>query len=54
MSIHAEINKCLRELNRLAPDGYFIGLHIRFAAPIMQFQTYPEAWSDHYTREAYA
>ncbi|MFD2172751.1 autoinducer binding domain-containing protein [Rhodobacter lacus] len=54
MSIHAEINKTLRELTRLVPDGYFVGLHIRFAAPIMQFQTYPEAWSDHYTRQAYA
>lgn len=54
MSIHAEINKCLREVSRLAPDGYFIGLHIRFAAPVMQFQTYPVAWTDHYTRQAYS
>lgn len=54
MSIHVEINKILREVGRLAPDGYFLGLHIRFAAPIMQFQTYPEAWSDHYTRQGYA
>lgn len=54
MSIHTEINKCLREIGRVATDGYLIGLHIRFAAPIMQFQTYPEAWTDHYTRQAYA
>ncbi len=54
MSIHADTNKCLRELSQLAPDGYFVGLHIRFAAPIMQFQTYPAAWSDHYTRQGYA
>jgi LuxR family transcriptional regulator len=54
MSIHVEINKCLREIGRIASEGYFIGLHIRFAAPIMQFQTYPKAWTDHYTRQAYA
>ncbi|MFB2533255.1 autoinducer binding domain-containing protein [Paracoccus sp. p4-l81] len=54
MFVHAELNKELRHLGRLAPTGYFIGLHIRFAAPLMQFQTYPQAWSDHYTREAYA
>lgn len=54
MFVHAEINKELRALGRLAPVGYFVGLHIRFAAPLMQFQTYPKAWTDHYTREAYA
>lgn len=54
MSIHADINKSLREAGRLAPDGYCIGLHIRFAAPIMQFQTYPAAWTERYTRQAYA
>ena len=54
MSARAEITAILSKLNPLAPKGYFIGLHIRFAAPIMQFQTYPEAWTDHYTRQAYA
>ncbi len=54
MLVHAEINKELRQLGRLSPTGYFVGLHIRFAAPLMQFETYPKAWSDHYTREAYA
>ncbi len=54
MLVHAEITKELRQLGRLSPVGYFVGLHIRFAAPLMQFQTYPQAWSDHYTREGYA
>lgn len=54
MPIHVEINKILRDVTRLAPEGYCIGLHIRFAAPIMQFQTYSAAWTDHYTRQAYA
>lgn len=34
--------------------GYYIGLHIRFAAPIMMFQTYPHAWTERYTANAYA
>lgn len=54
MLVHAEINQYLRKLGRIAPVGYFVGLHIRFAAPLMTFQTYPQAWSDHYTREGYA
>lgn len=44
----------LKELGALSPLGYFAGLHIRFAAPLMTFQTYPQAWKDHYTDNAYA
>lgn len=44
----------LRELGALSPSGYFIGLHIRFAAPLMAFHTYPQGWRDLYTEKAYA
>lgn len=54
MSSTAEITSCLAKLRPLAPTGYFIGFHIRFAAPIMQFQTYCREWSDHYSARAYA
>lgn len=54
MLSRAEVDTRLRKLSRLASTGYFIGLHIRFAAPLMQFQTYPDAWSDHYLRNGYA
>ena len=54
MPSRAEVNSLLAKLNPMAPTGYFIGLHIRFAAPIMQFQTYPQDWSDHYSARAYA
>lgn len=37
----------------LAPAGYFLGLHIRFTAPLMTFQTYDQAWLDHYTNNGY-
>lgn len=54
MSSRAEITASLSRLRKLAPIGYYIGLHIRFAAPIMMFQTYPQTWSDRYTANAYA
>ncbi len=48
------IDELLKKLGALAPAGYFLGLHIRFAAPLMTFQTYDQAWSDHYTENAYS
>ncbi len=54
MSSRADINAALSKMGRIAPSGFFLGLHIRFAAPLMQFQTYPESWSDHYSAKAYA
>jgi LuxR family transcriptional regulator len=54
MSINAGLDYELRKLALLAPAGYFVGLHIRFAAPLISFQTYDQAWLDHYTQQAYA
>ncbi|MAM59895.1 autoinducer binding domain-containing protein [Maritimibacter sp. UBA3975] len=48
------IDDLLIELGEQAPAGYFLALHIRFAAPLMMFQTYNPAWTDHYSRNAYA
>lgn len=53
MSAQAAIDQRLRELGRLAPLGYFVGLHIRFTSPTMTFQTYDQAWLDHYTNNGY-
>ena len=36
------IDKGLKQLAKLAPSGYFVGLHIRFTSPLMTFQTYPQ------------
>lgn len=44
----------LHALSLLAPAGYFAGFHIRFAAPLMSFQTYDQRWTDHYTEQGYA
>ena len=54
MPERATIDRELRLLADLAPAGYFVGLHIRFAAPLMTFKTYDQAWIDRYTAQAYA
>lgn len=54
MSIKQGIDLELHQLSLLAPSGYFLGLHIRFTSPLMTFQTYPQAWADHYTEKGYA
>jgi LuxR family transcriptional regulator, quorum-sensing system regulator SdiA len=43
----------LRKLASLAPEGYFVGLHIRFTSPLLSFQTYDKTWVDHYTANGY-
>ena len=40
-------------LGKLAPAGYLVALHIRFASPLFRFQTYSQDWIDHYTAQAY-
>lgn len=54
MSTNTGLEYELRKLGLLAPAGYFIGLHIRFASPLISFQTYDQSWQDHYTQQAYA
>ena len=53
MSIQSRIDLKLKELAVLAPRGYSVGLHIRFTAPLMMFQTYEKAWLDHYTAHGF-
>ncbi len=47
------IDELLADLAKLAPLGYYVALHIRFVSPLMTFQTYDQAWTDHYTQNAY-
>lgn len=54
MSTKLGLDLELHKLGLLAPAGYFVGLHIRFASPLISFQTYDQAWLDHYTAQAYA
>jgi len=54
MAIKVELDRDLAELDRMAPAGYFLGLHIRFVAPVLTYQTYCQEWLDHYTQQGYA
>ncbi len=54
MSFKSDLDLELCKLASLSPAGYFVGLHIRFAAPLMTFQTYDQRWTDRYTEQAYA
>ena len=47
--IQAELN----ELGRMAPAGYFVSLHIRFAAALVTQVTYDHAWQARYRAQAY-
>lgn len=47
------MDNLLSELGDLAPSGYAIGLHIRFASAHLMFQTYPEEWQKEYKENGY-
>ena len=54
MSHARDLNILLEELRLASPCGYAVGLHIRFAAPLITAHTYPEEWLRIYTSRAYA
>lgn len=43
----------LARLTELAPAGYALGLHIRFASAQIMVQTYDQRWIDIYTSQGY-
>ncbi|MDQ2067495.1 autoinducer binding domain-containing protein [Xinfangfangia sp. CPCC 101601] len=43
----------LDRLDSLAPMGYNVGLHIRFATPMIYKSSYPEAWVEYYNAHSY-
>lgn len=53
MSVKIGLEVELHRLGMLAPAGFFVGLHIRFTAPLFTFQTYDQRWLDHYTEKGY-
>ena len=44
----------LNRLGEIAPLGYTVGLHIRFASPLYFKSTYPAAWQEAYSQNNYA
>ena len=51
--MNSGLDFALHKLSLLSPAGYFVGLHIRFTSPLLTFQTYDQAWLDHYTNNGY-
>lgn len=43
----------IQKLDQLSPVGFGLGLHIRFASPLISLYTWPETWQDHYTNNVY-
>ena len=48
MSQVKRLAELYEELNKLAPDGYAVGLHIRFATPLVYHSRYPAKWVEYY------
>ena len=53
METQAKIDAIYEELDRLAPEGFAVGLHIRFASPLIYHSRYPAAWVDYYNSHSY-
>ncbi|MCE6950435.1 autoinducer binding domain-containing protein [Cereibacter sphaeroides] len=53
MKINSKPDIEISQMKRLAPAGYFIGLHIRFASPLIVLQSYREDWIEYYTEHGF-
>jgi LuxR family transcriptional regulator, quorum-sensing system regulator SdiA len=53
MSEKKSLAVLLERLGQIAPMGYTVGLHIRFATPLIYKSSYPPAWVDHYNAYSY-
>ncbi|MDX5349768.1 MAG: autoinducer binding domain-containing protein [Paracoccaceae bacterium] len=53
MSERKALAMLLERLDQLAPMGYTVGLHIRFATPLIYKSSYPSTWVDHYNSHSY-
>lgn len=53
MTINSKLDLEISLLRRLAPAGYFIGLHIRFASPLIVLQSYRDDWIEYYTEKGF-
>ena len=54
MSARSGLGYELEKLEKIAPAGYFFGVHIRLMSSRMVFATFPQDWINHYTANAYA
>ena len=50
MDKRASIAGLLAELAEMCPLGFAIALHIKYNAPTFMFQSFPEKWAKHYSK----
>lgn len=53
MSFNRATTEMLDELAQLSPLGFTVGLHIRFATPLVYHSTFPAGWVRHYNDNAF-
>jgi LuxR family transcriptional regulator len=53
MTAPKSLESGLSRLSKLAPQGYALGLHIRFASAHIMIQTYDPRWTEVYTQKGY-
>ncbi len=47
------LTELYEELDKLAPQGFAVGLHIRFATPLIYHTRYPAKWVEYYNANSY-
>ena len=53
MTPKKQLQDIYAELAEMAPLGFAVGLHIRFASPLIYHSTYPPAWVEFYNFNSY-
>jgi len=53
MTIRKNLDPELNELGKISPLGFGVGLHIRFASPLIALFTWSNEWQEHYTSNVY-
>lgn len=53
MTVDKRLSELYDELHQLAPEGYAVGLHIRFASPMIYHSCYPADWVAYYNANSY-
>jgi len=53
MSEKKSVMHLLSDLEEIAPLGYTVGLHIRFASPLVYKSSYPPEWVERYNSHSY-
>jgi LuxR family transcriptional regulator, quorum-sensing system regulator SdiA len=49
----ATVANALKGLESLCDRGFAIAVHIRLIRPTLLYQTYPQAWTEHYSMKGY-